>query len=180
MGPYRFPAILLKQCCTKSLYVIWRKFLDLGHIPQIPKTVYIIPIHMGGIRGVAKNNRPIVLTSQLIKVFAKVIRKKILEHTETHNLSGTDALNNLLHLDFVGFTQWQLINLGGSWDLRKIMRHTINKYFVWQWDQCYWKQMLLSSRSNIYVVSLINNSNSSFFTSDAIADMILIVITSFV
>ena len=50
---------------------------------------------MGGIRGVAKNNRPIVLTSQLIKVFAKVIRKKILEHTETHNLSGTDALNNL-------------------------------------------------------------------------------------
>ena len=40
--------------------------------------------------------------------------------------------------------------------------------------------MLLSSRSNIYVVSIINNSNSIFFTPDAIADMIFIVITSVV
>ena len=49
---------------------------------------------------------------------------------------------------------------GGIWEK---MRHTENKYFLWQWDQCYCKQMLLSSRSNIYVVSIINNSNSGFF-----------------
>ena len=40
-------------------------------------------------------------------------------------------------------------------------RYADNKYFVWQWDQCYWNQMLLNSRTNIYVMFIIDNSKSN-------------------
>ena len=117
-----------------------------------------------------------VLNHSISNLNYKFTLLKYFEH-----LPGTDVLNNLQQLYFVGFTQWQPINLGMSWNLkRKKKRHTDNKHFVWQWDQCYWKQMLLSSRSNIYVLSIINNTNSSFFTPYVIADMIFIVITSVV
>ena len=88
-GPDRFPAVLLKQCrsvIAKPLFMIWRKSLDLGKIPLILKTANIIPIHKGGSRGIPKNYRPIALTSHLIKVFEKVIRKAVVEHMEKHEL----------------------------------------------------------------------------------------------
>ena len=65
-GPDRFPAILLKQCksqLAKPLFIIWRTSMDSGVIPDIMKTANIIPVHKGGSRGLAKNYRPIALTS---------------------------------------------------------------------------------------------------------------------
>ena len=59
-----------------------------------------------------------VLKNSICNLNEKFTRLKYFEH-----LPWTDVLNNLRHLDFVGFTQWQLINLGGggggSWNLRK-------------------------------------------------------------
>ena len=86
-GPDRFPAMLLKQCRTalsKPLYLIWRKSLDDGQIPHLLKTANIIPIHKGGTRGIPKNYRPIALTSHLIKIFEKVLRKVMVEYMERH------------------------------------------------------------------------------------------------
>ena len=88
-GPDRFPAMLLKQCQTAlscPLYIIWRKSIDSGEVPDIMKTANIVPIHKGGSRGVTKNYRPIALTSHLIKVFEKVLRNKIVEFMEAHEL----------------------------------------------------------------------------------------------
>ena len=89
-GPDRFPAMLLKQWRTalsKPLYLIWRKSLDDGQITHLLKTANIIPIHKGGTRGIPKNYpgyRPVALTSHLIKIFEKVLRKVMVEYMERH------------------------------------------------------------------------------------------------
>ena len=65
-------AILLKQCkiqLAKSLIIIRRTSIESGVIPNIMKAANIIHVHKGGSRGLAKNYRPIALTSHLIKVF---------------------------------------------------------------------------------------------------------------
>ena len=108
-GPDRFPAILLKNCknaLCKPLYFIWRKSLDTGEIPLLLKTSSIIPIFKDGDRKVAKNYRPVALTSHLIKVFEKVVRNVLVIHLESNNLmnpnqhgfrAGHSCLSQLLH-----------------------------------------------------------------------------------
>ena len=81
------PAGLLKTCrkeLSKPLHVIWRATLDHGFIPQDLLLVLISPVHKGGSRGTAKNYRPVALTSHLIKVFERVIRKVLVSHLEQH------------------------------------------------------------------------------------------------
>ena len=88
-GPDRYPAILLKNCkssMAKPLYLIWRKSLDSGKIPQLLKKANIVPIHKGNSRGIAANYRPVALTSHLIKIFEKVIRSKMIDYMEKYNL----------------------------------------------------------------------------------------------
>jgi hypothetical protein len=88
-GPDRIPALLLKNCkysLKKPLFWIWRRSLDLGHIPQLLKTANIIPIHKGKSQGVPANYRPVALTSHLIKIFEKVIRKYIVAFMEENDL----------------------------------------------------------------------------------------------
>ena len=67
------------------------------------------PIHKGGSKGDAKNYRPVALTSHIIKVFEKVVRKKIIEflkrtgkfNDSQHGFrSGRSTLSQLLaHFD---------------------------------------------------------------------------------
>ena len=88
-GPDRFPAILLKQCksqLAKPIFIIWCTSMDSAVIPDIMKIANIIPVHKGGSRGLAKNYRPIALTSHLIKVFEKVLSKSIVAFMEMNNL----------------------------------------------------------------------------------------------
>ena len=111
-GPDRFPAKLLKECkdaLSVPLHLIWRRSLNTGQVPQLLKTAHIIPVYKGGCRGTPKNYRPVALTSHLIKVFEKVIRKNIVGYMETYNLfnpsqhgfrSGHSCLSQLLsHYD---------------------------------------------------------------------------------
>ena len=79
-GPDKLPAILLKTCKTSlstPLFLIWWKSLDTSVINKIQKSANIIPIHKGGSKAIPKNYRRIVLTSNLIKIFQKVIRNKL-------------------------------------------------------------------------------------------------------
>ena len=95
-GPDRFPAILLKQCksqLAKPLFIIWRTSMDSGVIPNIMKAANIIPVHKGGSRGLAKNYRPIALTSHLIKFFEKVLSKSIVAFMEINNLFNPGLFN---------------------------------------------------------------------------------------
>ena len=66
----------------------------------------IVPIHKGDSTAHAKNYRPVALTSHLVKVFEKVVRKHIVQHLETRNSfnpsqhgfrSGRSCLSKLLN-----------------------------------------------------------------------------------
>ena len=111
-GPDRYPALLLIRCkevLAKPLYLIWRHSLDTGQIDPLLKWSYISPIHKGGKRDIAKNYRPVALTSHLIKVFEKVLRNCLVAYIQEHNLfnpnqhgfrAGHSCLSQLLaHYD---------------------------------------------------------------------------------
>ena len=77
--------MLLKSCRTelnKPLYVLWRSSLDNSSIPVELLLVLICPIHKGGSRSLPKNYRPVALTSHLIKIFERVVRKVLVKHIE--------------------------------------------------------------------------------------------------
>ena len=107
-----FPAILLKKCkdvLSYPLYMFWRKCLDQGYIPSSLKRSLITPIHKGDSRADPANYRPIALTSHVIKIFEKIIRKHVVEFMNKHNLfndnqhgfrAGRSCLSQLLeHFD---------------------------------------------------------------------------------
>ena len=113
-GPDQFPSIILKKCreyLAEPIYLIWRISLDSSEIPDIYKTANVAPIHKGGSKGEAKNYRPVALTSHIIKIFEKILRKKIIEFLQkTGKLSdsqhgfrsGRSTLSQLLsHFDKV-------------------------------------------------------------------------------
>ena len=84
-GPDGLPAMLLKCCrneLSNPLHTLWRSSLDTGSIPVELLLVLICPIHKGGSRAVPKNYRPVALTSHLIKVFERVVRKVLVKHIE--------------------------------------------------------------------------------------------------
>ena len=84
-GPDGVPASLLKICrkeLGKPLHILWRSSLDSGSIPTELLLVIICPVHKGGSRAVPKNYRPVALTSHLIKVFERVLRRELVRHIE--------------------------------------------------------------------------------------------------
>ena len=111
-GPDGFPAILLKKCCSalcSPLAAIWRQSLIEGKIPSICKHALIIPVHKGKSRSLPQNYRPIALTSHLVKVFEKVVRRSLVRFMDQHELfnhsqhgfrGGRSCLSQLLnHID---------------------------------------------------------------------------------
>ena len=88
-GPDGVPAVLLKTCrkqLSTPLYHLWRGSLDSGTIPAETLLVIICPVHKGGSRSVPKQYRPVALTSHLIKIFERVLRRALVAHIEQNNL----------------------------------------------------------------------------------------------
>ena len=121
-----FPAILLKKCKTQlslPLTIFWRKCLDDGYIPPRLKKSIITPIHKGDSRAVSANYRPIALTSHIIKMFEKILRRHVVKFMNENNLfndnqhgfrSGRSCLSQLLeHFDQI----LDLLENGGNVDV---------------------------------------------------------------
>ena len=88
-GPDGIPPVLLKECSSslkKPISMLWNKSLTSEQIPEALKLGLIIPVHKSGSRGEAKNYRPITLTSHLIKIFERVLVKKLVEFLEEKDL----------------------------------------------------------------------------------------------
>ena len=113
-GPDRFPAFFLRECKEElalPLFIIWRRSLDTGEIPDLSKMSVITPIYKGDDKQLPKNYRPVALTSHLIKTFEKLIRAALLSFIESHNLfnpnqhgfrAGRSCLSQLIqHCDLV-------------------------------------------------------------------------------
>ena len=115
-GPDGFPAIFLNKCkqeLATPLYRIWRKNLDeqSDPCPTRVKQSLICPIHKGDSTALPKNYRPVALTSLLVKVFEKILRKHIVDYLDQNDLfnptqhgfrSGRSCLSQLIaHYDKV-------------------------------------------------------------------------------
>ena len=88
-GADGIPASLLKICrkeLSRPLYILWRASLDRGLIPADLLLVLISPVHKGGSRSLPKNYRPVALTSHVVKVFERVVRKALVKHLEENYL----------------------------------------------------------------------------------------------
>ena len=90
---------------------MWRESLDTGEIPPDLKFQLITPVHKKGSKALPSNYRPISLTSNLIKIFERVLRTKIVAYLERNKIicrnqhgfrRGRSCLTQLLyHVDLI-------------------------------------------------------------------------------
>ena len=89
-GPDGFPVILFKKCksvMVTRLKILWTQSLNEGVVlPDKMKRYLIIPIHKGGSKSDPASYRPLSLTSYLIKLFEKVLKKHIIKHMNDNKL----------------------------------------------------------------------------------------------
>ena len=79
-GPDEIPVTLLKNCkkaLAEPMYIIWSRSLV---------TLHVFPLHKKDSRAKPANYRPISLTSHVVKVYERVIRKKLVNYLEINKL----------------------------------------------------------------------------------------------
>jgi len=108
-GPDGIPTILLKSCkhaLARPIHILWTISFDAGKVPASYKNSLVCPLHKKGSQATASNYRPVSLTSHIIKIFERFIRKRLVHHLESNNLlcsqqhgfrSGHSCLTQLLH-----------------------------------------------------------------------------------
>lgn len=88
-GPDKFPITILKECkkeLSKPLCLIWKRSLETGEIPSKYLKQTIVPIFKKGTKGDPANYRPVSLTSHIIKIFERIVRKKLVEYCVANNI----------------------------------------------------------------------------------------------
>ena len=83
------PARVLKNCKSTlcvPLKIFWEKSFHTGTIPKEYKTQLIIPLHKKGLKTKAENYRPISLTPHVIKIFERILRRKITDFLDNNGL----------------------------------------------------------------------------------------------
>ena len=108
-GPDDLPVLLLKKCkhtIAEPIQMIWHHSISTGTVPEFYKMSHIAPLHKKGSRAIAANYRPVSLTSHIVKIYERVLRKQMVAHLEENNLlcnkqhgfrSGKSCLTQLLH-----------------------------------------------------------------------------------
>ena len=113
-GPDGIPVILLKNCATQlcePLRILWSEYLRSGVVPLCYKSPYIKPLFKKGDRARAVSYGPITLTSHVIKIYERVLRKTMVNFIEENNIlcdnqhgfrSGRSCLTQMLsHFDYI-------------------------------------------------------------------------------
>ena len=79
---------------SEPLSICFNKSLSEGTIPDIFKCAAVVPIYKGGDRSIPANYRPVSLTSVIMNVFEKIVRKAIVSHLD---LLVNDLMNSTQH-----------------------------------------------------------------------------------
>ena len=104
---HEIPALILKVCKNNIYYpvfLIWKESFESEVIPEDIKIESITPIFKKGNKSDPGNYRPISLTSHLIKIFERVIRKKLVCYLESNSILSNKqhgfrkGRNGLTHL----------------------------------------------------------------------------------
>ena len=108
------PARIIKACkisLSKAFFILWSDSYESGIIPQWFKNQTIAPVYKKDSKILPENYRPISLTSHVIKIFERVIRKNLVDHLEVNRLisnkqhgfrKGRSCLTQLLkHYDLI-------------------------------------------------------------------------------
>ena len=113
-GPDGVPAVLLKSCATElavPIALLWNESFRNGTVPEFYKQTFVSPLFKKGDRAKAANYRPVALTSHVVKIYERVLRKAMVEFIDENELlcdhqhgfrSGRSCLTQLLsHFDDV-------------------------------------------------------------------------------
>ena len=80
--------------------------MNTGIVPQCYKLSHIAPLYKKGSKAIAANYRPVSLTSHIVKIYERILRKTMVDHLERNNLlcqnqygfrKGKSCLTQLLH-----------------------------------------------------------------------------------
>ena len=113
-GPDKLhPKVLheLRTVIDRPIYLIFKQSLETGEVPENWKCATITALFKKGNRKSASNYRPVSLTSILCKIMEKVVRKRIIQHMDEHNLISNKQFG------FVGgrSTTLQLLTVMNIW-----------------------------------------------------------------
>ena len=75
-----------KDIIAPKLTQLFNTCMDVGTFPKKLKTAKIIPLHKGGKKSNPSNYRPISLLPQFGKLFEKIIKQRIIDFLEEHNV----------------------------------------------------------------------------------------------
>ena len=84
-GPDGVPPCILKRAkvnISRMLVVVFKSSMESGEIPEVLKLAFVTPVHKGGSRAQPVQYRPISLTSHVIKVLERVLRKSLVGFLE--------------------------------------------------------------------------------------------------
>jgi len=82
--------IEIKHEIKKPLFLVFKKSLEEGRIPNSWKSAEVVPIYKKGSRQEAGNYRPVSLTSVCSKILERLIRAEVLRHMEENHLFVTE------------------------------------------------------------------------------------------
>ena len=88
-GPDEIPPIVLKQCkeqLATPIHLIWSRSLASGSVPKCYKRSLVTPLYKKGSRALPSNYRPVSITSHVIKLYERVVRKQLVTHLTLNNL----------------------------------------------------------------------------------------------
>ena len=113
-GPDGVPAEVIIKCrvaLSTPLAIMWRESFAKNTVPEYYKQSLVCPIHKKGDKTQPSNYRPISLTSHIMKVAERVLRKIMVDYLESKEIisneqhgfrSGRSTLSQLLvHFDQV-------------------------------------------------------------------------------
>ena len=86
---FSIPAIVLKTCkhsLSKPLFIMWQDSLNCGIVPAHYKQQLVTPVHKNGSRSLPPNYRPVSLTAHEIKIFERVIHKRMVKFMDENLL----------------------------------------------------------------------------------------------